>query len=85
MLKTEQGDGINFCCSLPNQCCDSYTARLAAVEALYFAKTGTSLLGAAFRSLNWYLTSRDFRASLPVPYLKSYGSSLMNSQTVRDA
>jgi hypothetical protein len=53
-VTTEQGDGNNFCCNLPNQCCDSHTARLAAVEALYFAKTGdTDYREAAFRSFNW--------------------------------
>src|SRR5438132_11775625 len=39
-VTTEQGDGKSFCCNLPNQCCDSHTARLAAVEAVYYAKTG---------------------------------------------
>jgi hypothetical protein len=53
-VTTEQGDGIHFCCNLPNQCCDSHTARLAAVEALYYAKTGdTDYREAAFRSYNW--------------------------------
>jgi len=53
-VTTEQGDGVNFCCNLPNQCCDSHTSRLAAVEALYFAKTGDeSYREAAFRSYNW--------------------------------
>jgi hypothetical protein len=53
-VTTEQGNGINFCCNLPNQCCDSHTSRLAAVEALYFAKTGDeSYKEAAFRSYNW--------------------------------
>lgn len=53
-VTTEQGDGINFCCNEPNQCCDSHTSRLAAVEALYFAKTGdVSYRDAAFRSYNW--------------------------------
>ena len=53
-VTTEQGDGVNFCCNLPNQCCDSHTSRLAAVEALYFAKTGdTDYREAAFRSFNW--------------------------------
>jgi len=37
-VTTEQGDGKSFCCNLPNQCCDSHTARLAAVEAFYYAK-----------------------------------------------
>jgi hypothetical protein len=53
-VTTEQGNGINFCCNLPNQCCDSHTARLAAVEALYYAKTGdVAYREAAFRSYNW--------------------------------
>ena len=43
-VTTEQGNGINFCCNLPNQCCDSHTSRLAAIEALYFAKTGDAVL-----------------------------------------
>ena len=53
-VTTEQGDGVHFCCNLPNQCCDSHTARLAAVEALYFAQTGDpEYREAAFRSFNW--------------------------------
>jgi hypothetical protein len=53
-VTTEQGDGTNFCCNLPNQCCDSHTARLAAVEALFFWKTGDAeYREAAFRSYNW--------------------------------
>ncbi len=44
----------NFCCNLPNQCCDSHSARLAAVEALYFAKTGdVTYKEAAYRTYNW--------------------------------
>jgi len=53
-VTTEQGNGINFCCNEPNQCCDSHTSRLAAAEALYFAKTGdVAYRDAAFRSYNW--------------------------------
>ena len=53
-VTTEQGDGVHFCCNLPNQCCDSHTSRLAAVEALFFAKTGdVNYREAAFRSFNW--------------------------------
>jgi hypothetical protein len=53
-VTTEQGDGINFCCNQPNQCCDSHTARLAAAEALYFERTGDeSYREEAFRSFNW--------------------------------
>jgi hypothetical protein len=54
-VTTEQGSGgKDFCCNLPNQCCDSHTARLAAVEAFYFAKTGDpAYKEAAYRSYNW--------------------------------
>jgi len=53
-VTTEQGNGIHFCCNEPNQCCDSHTSRLAAVEALYFAKSGDlTYRDAAFRSYNW--------------------------------
>jgi hypothetical protein len=43
MITTEQGDGKQFCCNLPNQCCDSHSARLAATEALYYAQTDDAL------------------------------------------
>jgi len=39
-VTTEQGNGKEFCCKIPNQCCDSHSSRLAAIEALYYAKTG---------------------------------------------
>ncbi|MGA7856397.1 MAG: hypothetical protein WCA11_00610 [Terracidiphilus sp.] len=53
-VTTEQGNGVGFCCNEPNQCCDSHTARLAAVEALYYAKTGEiAYREQAYRSYNW--------------------------------
>jgi hypothetical protein len=53
-VTTEQGNGETFCCNLPNQCCDSHTARLAATEAFYYSRTGdTSYKDEAFRSYNW--------------------------------
>jgi len=53
-VTTEQGNGRSFCCNKPNQCCDSHTARLAAVEALYYARTrDPRMREEAFRSLNW--------------------------------
>src|SRR5271165_3524665 len=53
-VTTEQGNGITFCCNQPNQCCDSHTSRLAAVEALFYEKTGdVTYRDAAFRSYNW--------------------------------
>jgi hypothetical protein len=59
LVTTEQGNGDNFCCNKPNQCCDSHTARLAAVEALLYARTRDGrwrderLREEARRSLNW--------------------------------
>jgi hypothetical protein len=54
-VATEQGSNLkDFCCNLPNQCCDSHSARLAAVEALYYAKTGDAAYKeAAYRTYNW--------------------------------
>jgi len=54
LITTEQGDGKRFCCNLPSQCCDSHSARLAAVEALYYAKTGDiDYKEQAWRTYNW--------------------------------
>ena len=54
IITTEQGDGKSFCCNVPNQCCDSHSARLAAVEALYYAKTGDNFeKEEAYRTYNW--------------------------------
>ncbi|MGC2212890.1 MAG: hypothetical protein WA419_11965 [Silvibacterium sp.] len=67
-VTTEQGNGKSFCCNLPNQCCDSHTARLAAVEALYYAKTGDiAYRDAAFRSYNWvtYFQGLSLNAHAP--------------------
>ncbi|HET6179240.1 MAG TPA: hypothetical protein VFE61_20085 [Candidatus Sulfotelmatobacter sp.] len=67
-VTTEQGNGTSFCCNAPNQCCDSHTSRLAAVEALYFAKTGDAAYrDAAFRSYNWvtYFQGLSFGAHAP--------------------
>jgi hypothetical protein len=53
-VTNEQGNGRTYCCNQPNECCDSHTSRLAAVEALYFAKTGDAAYKEqAFRSFNW--------------------------------
>jgi hypothetical protein len=54
LITNEQGNGITFCCNLPNQCCDSHTARLAAVEAFYAWRTGDiAYKESAYRSMNW--------------------------------
>jgi len=61
MVTTEQGDGHNFCCGKPNDCCDSHTARLAAVEAIYYWKTGDEKYREqAFRSYNWVTYQQGF-------------------------
>ena len=61
MVTTEQGDGHNFCCGKPNDCCDSHTARLAAVEAIYYWKTGDKKYREqAFRSYNWVTYQQGF-------------------------
>lgn len=68
-VTTEQGDGVNFCCNQPNQCCDSHTSRLAAVEALYFAKTGDeSYREGAFRSFNWVTYFQGLPAGAHAPF-----------------
>ena len=55
LVTTEQGRSLkDFCCNPPNQCCDSHSSRLAAVEALYYAKTGdVAYKEAAYRTYNW--------------------------------
>jgi hypothetical protein len=54
LITNEQGNGITFCCNLPNQCCDSHTARLAAVEAFFASITGDAdYKESAYRSMNW--------------------------------
>jgi hypothetical protein len=69
LITNEQGNGINFCCNEPNQCCDSHTSRLASVEALYFAKTGdTSYRDAAFRSYNWVTYFQGLSGGAHAPF-----------------
>lgn len=68
LVTTEQGNGLNFCCNKPNQCCDSHTARLAAVEALYYRRTGDAdMREEARRSLAWvsYFQGLPVRAHAP--------------------
>lgn len=68
-VTTEQGDGKSFCCNQPNQCCDSHTARLAAVEALYFARTGDETYKEeALRSFNWVTYFQGLPGKAHAPY-----------------
>jgi hypothetical protein len=68
-VTTEQGNGKQFCCSLPNDCCDSHTSRLAAAEALYYAMTGdVAYREAAFRSYNWVTYFQGLPAAAHAPF-----------------
>lgn len=69
-VTTEQGSGLkNFCCNLPNQCCDSHSSRLAAVEALYYAKTGDAAYKeAAYRTYNWVTYFQGLSAGAHAPF-----------------
>jgi hypothetical protein len=67
-VTTEQGDGKAFCCNKPNECCESHTARLAAVEALYYSRTrDPRYREQAYRSFNWvtYFQGLPGRAHAP--------------------
>jgi hypothetical protein len=68
-VTTEQGDGKSFCCGLPNECCDSHTSRLAAAEALYYARTGDAAYKEeAFRSYNWVTYFQGMPADAHTPF-----------------
>jgi hypothetical protein len=69
-VTTEQGSGLkNFCCNLPNQCCDSHSARLAAVEAFYYAKTGDAAYReAANRTYNWVTYFQGLPVAAHAPF-----------------
>ncbi len=72
-VTTEQGNGKEFCCNLPNQCCDSHTSRLAAVEAFYYAKTGDSAYKeAAFRSYNWVTYFQGLPGGAHAPFTNQW-------------
>ncbi len=69
MITTEQGNGKEFCCNLPNQCCDSHSSRLAAVEAFYYAKTGDiAYKQAAYRTYNWVTYFQGLPAAAHAPF-----------------
>ena len=68
-VTTEQGNGVEFCCNEPNQCCDSHTSRLAAVEALYYMKTGDAAYREeAFRSFNWVTYFQGLAGGAHTPF-----------------
>lgn len=68
-VTTEQGNGKEYCCNIPNQCCDSHSARLAAVEALYYAKTGEGAFKeAAYRTYNWVTYFQGLSGAAHAPF-----------------
>ena len=68
-VTTEQGDGKSFCCGAPNECCDSHTSRLAAIQALYYARTGDAAYKEeAFRSFNWVTYFQGMPAGAHTPF-----------------
>lgn len=72
-VTTEQGNGKNFCCNLPNQCCDSHSSRLAAVEALYYWKTGdVTYKEAAYRTYNWVTYFQGLPAAAHAPFANQW-------------
>jgi hypothetical protein len=72
-VTTEQGNGKEFCCNLPNQCCDSHSARLAAVEAFYYARTGDAAYKeAAFRTYNWVTYFQGLPGAAHAPYTNQW-------------
>ena len=72
-ITNEQGDGKNFCCNIPNQCCDSHSSRLAAIEALYFAKTGDAAYKeAAYRTYNWVTYFQGLPGKAHAPFSEQW-------------
>jgi len=69
-VTTEQGSGgTDFCCNLPNECCDSHSARLAAVESLYYAATGdVAYKEEAFRTDNWVSYFQGLSGAAHAPF-----------------
>src|SRR5438270_8863111 len=68
-VTTEQGDGETFCCNVPNQCCDSHTARLASTEAFYYARTGDpAYKEEALRSYNWVSYFKVMSGDVHAPF-----------------
>jgi hypothetical protein len=73
LVTTEQGDGKEYCCNPPPQCCDSHSARLAAVEALYYAKTGDATYKEeAYRTFNFVSYFQGLPGGAHAPFLDQW-------------
>jgi hypothetical protein len=73
LVTTEQGDGNDYCCNPPPECCDSHSARLAAVEAFYYAKTGdTKYKEEAYRTFNFVSYFQGLPGRAHAPFLNQW-------------
>ncbi len=73
LVTTEQGNGKNYCCNPPNDCCDSHSARLAAVEAFYYEKTGdVTYKKEAALTYNWVTYFQGLSASAHAPFANQW-------------
>ena len=70
LVTTEQGSGgKDYCCNPPNDCCDSHSSRLAAVEAFYYAKTGDpTYKEQAYRTYNWVTYFQGLSKDADAPF-----------------
>jgi hypothetical protein len=72
-VTTEQGNGTKYCCNPPPECCDSHSARLAAVEALYYAKTGDAhYKNEAYRTFNFVSYFQGLPALAHAPFYNQW-------------
>jgi len=73
LVTTEQGDGAKYCCNPPPECCDSHSARLAAVEAFYYAKTGDAAYKKeAYRTFNFVSYFQGLPGGAHAPFVKQW-------------
>jgi hypothetical protein len=73
VVTTEQGDGKDYCCNPPPECCDSHSARLAAVEALFYAKTGDiGYKEEAYRTFNFVSYFQGLPGGAHAPFLNQW-------------
>ena len=73
LVTTEQGDGTEYCCNPPPQCCDSHSARLAAVEAFYFARTGDQTYREeAYRTFNFVSYFQGLPGGAHAPFFNQW-------------
>jgi hypothetical protein len=73
LVTTEQGDGKDYCCNPPPECCDSHSARLAAVEAFYYARTGDATYKEqAYRTYNFVSYFQGLPGGAHAPFVNQW-------------